>query len=160
MKILTLSLLLACGAVVHAQKPSKPESAEFLAFLAEADAAQVLLHQGKSDAYKSMWSHSDSVTLSGGFGGKIERGWTDVSNRLDWAGTQFSNGTSTIERVTAYDDRRIGYLVQIEHIKFKVPTTGLEATRDFRVTMIFRRENGKWKIVHRHADGQTTKQPA
>src|SRR5215218_4726866 len=34
-----------------------------------------------------------------GLGGKIEKGWAAVSTRLDWVGTQFSNGTNRIERV-------------------------------------------------------------
>ncbi len=29
-----------------------------------------------------------------------------------------------------------------------------ESTKDYRVTMIFRRESGAWHIVHRQADSQ------
>jgi len=29
-----------------------------------------------------------------------------------------------------------------------------------RVTMVFRPEEGEWKVVHRHADPITTSQPA
>ena len=145
---------------VYSQQPASNLSKGFSAFVAQAEAAQVKLQRGDASEYKALWSHSDKVTLSGGFGGNIETGWVNVSKRLDWAATQFANGTNTIERVSAGDDGQIGYLVQIEHVKFKVPATGADATRDYRVTMIFRREKGKWAIIHRHADSQTTKQPA
>ena len=133
---------------------------EFSRFLVRADAAQVKLQNGSSQEYKALWSNGDHVTISGGFGGTIEKGWDKVSKRLDWAATQFSNGTNKIERLVAIADGDLGYVVQLEHIVFKVPATGAESTRDFRVTMVFRRERGKWKIVHRHADGMMTKQAA
>ena len=139
---------------------AQPAGEEFSKFLSRADAAQVKLQNGSSKEYKELWSNGDYVTISGGFGGTIEKGWEKVSKRLDWAATQFSNGTNKIERLIAIADGDLGYLVQLEHIVFKVPATGADATRDFRVTMIFRREGGKWKIVHRHADGNITKQPA
>jgi ketosteroid isomerase-like protein len=49
--------------------------------------------------------------------------------------------------------------VQLEHIRFDVPGKGDEATRDFRVTMLFRREPEGWRIIHRHADGNLTRTP-
>jgi hypothetical protein len=30
--------------------------------------------------------------------------------------------------------------------------------QELRVTQLFRRESGQWRIVHRHADSQVTKQ--
>ena len=65
---------------------------EFEAFLVRADAAQIELQNGKAEAYKAVWSHSDDVTLSGGFGGAVEKGWSAVSKRLDWVGANFSKG--------------------------------------------------------------------
>ena len=139
---------------------AQPGGEEFSKFLARADAAQVKLQNGSSAEYKSLWPNGEYVTISGGFGGTVEKGWDKVNRRLDWAATQFSNGTNKIERLVAFADGDLGYLVQLEHIVFKVPATGAEATRDFRVTMVFRRERGKWKIVHRHADGMMAKQAA
>jgi ketosteroid isomerase-like protein len=52
----------------------------------------------------------------------------------------------------------LGYIVQMEHLRFQVPGQQKETTRDYRVTMIFRREKDGWRIVHRQADSQTTKQ--
>jgi hypothetical protein len=71
----------------------------FLAALAAADAAQRDLQRGNSTIYKAIWSHSNEVTLIGGFGGGVEKGWPSVSQRIDWVATQFSNGTNTIERL-------------------------------------------------------------
>ena len=152
-----VSLVLAANG--SAQAPKKVP-ADFLEFLKKVDSLQVELQNGNASNWKQLWSNADDVTISGGFGGTIEKGWDAVSKRLDWAATQFSNGTNSIERIVVAAEGNIGYLIQIEHIKFNVPSTGAAATRDFRITMIFRREKGKWKIVHRHADGQIAKQPA
>jgi hypothetical protein len=154
--IATALFIFASSSSVSAQ----PGGEEFSEFLIRADAAQVKLQNGSSKEYKALWSNGEYVTISGGFGGTIEKGWEKVSKRLDWAATQFSNGTNKIDRLVAIVDGDLGYVVQLEHIVFKVPTTGADATRDFRVTMAFRREGGKWKIVHRHADGNMTKQAA
>ena len=133
-------------------------AAEFLAALAAMDAAQLELQQGNAAAYKALWSRGDVVTLVGGFGGAVEKGWERVGQRLDWAAAQFSKGTNTIERIITHVDGTLGYIVQIEHIRFQVPGQNKEATRDYRVTMLFRREPDGWRIVHRYADSQMMKQ--
>ena len=48
--------------------------------------------------------------------------------------------------------------MQLEHIRFKVRGPGNDATRNYRVTMIFRHERDGWRIVHRQADSELTKQ--
>lgn len=136
----------------------RSEDRSFLAALATADAAQRELQNGNTTTYKSIWSHSSEVTLIGGFGGGIEKGWTNVSQRIDWVAAQFSNGTNTIERLVTYSDGNLGYVVQIERIRFQVPGQANESTRDYRVTMLFIREPAGWRLVHRHADSQMMKQ--
>lgn len=131
----------------------------FQAMLASVDAAQLDLQNGKADAFKSLWSHADDITLAGGFGGGIETGWDQISRRLDWVGAQFSKGTHTHERIAANASDNLGYVVQRERIRFQVPGQPKESTREYRVTMIFRREAQGWRIVHRQADSQLMKQP-
>jgi ketosteroid isomerase-like protein len=143
---------------VDAGKPETPLSREFQAMLARVDAAQLELQNGQPAAFKALWSHADDVTLSGGFGGTIEKGWESISRRLDWVAAQFSQGTNTRERIVANANGDLGYTVQIEHLLFRVPGQVKESTRDYRVTMIFRREAEGWRIVHRQADSQMTKQ--
>jgi proline iminopeptidase len=132
---------------------------DFEAMLARVDAAQLELHNGRTAAYKALWSHADDITLSGGFGGTIEKGWAAIGPRLDWVGTQFSNGSATRERIASNVSGDLGYLVQLEHIRFQVPGTTTPASRDFRVTMLFRREPEGWRMIHRQADSNLTKQP-
>jgi ketosteroid isomerase-like protein len=54
----------------------------------------------------------------------------------------------------------LAYHVEMERFKAKVG--GREDITPFalRATIIFRPEDGEWKVVHRHADPLTTPQPA
>jgi ketosteroid isomerase-like protein len=50
--------------------------------------------------------------------------------------------------------------VEIERAKAKIGGREESTPLALRATMIFRPEEGEWKIVHRHADPITTAQPA
>ena len=150
----------ACATTQPAPAPAVPVAADsaFSSMLDAVDAAQLELQNGRPAAFKALWSHTDDITLSGGFGGNVERGWEMIGSRLDWVGAQFSNGTHQHERIATGVSGDLGYVVQAEHVRFTVPGKTTESTRDYRVTMIFRREAGQWKIVHRQADSQVVKQ--
>jgi ketosteroid isomerase-like protein len=49
-------------------------------------------------------------------------------------------------------------VIQAEHLRYRVPGVPDQSGREYRVTMIFRREAGEWRIVHRQADTQLTRQ--
>jgi ketosteroid isomerase-like protein len=55
---------------------------------------------------------------------------------------------------------KLAYIVQIERAEAKVGAREDITPFALRTTMIFRPEDGEWKIVHRHADPITTPQPA
>ena len=131
---------------------------EFQAMLAGVDAAQLELQNGRPAAFKALWSRADDITLAGGFGGTIEKGWAQIGPRLDWVGAQYSNGTHTHERIASHVSGDLAYVVQNEHIRFRVPGQPKDSTRDYRATMVFRREAEGWRIVHRQADAQLAKQ--
>ncbi len=64
------------------------------------------------------------------------------------------------EIVAKYVTPELAYVVWIERAKAKVGGREDIAPSALRVTMIFRPEEGTWKVVHRHADPITTAQPA
>ena len=88
----------------------------------------------------------------------VESGWDKVASRLDWASSQFSDGTRSREEIRSAVETDFAYIVQTEHIQFRVPGRTEESTLDLRVTMVFRREADGWRIVHRQADSQRSTQ--
>ena len=124
---------------------------EFLsAVLPRQRHADISLLNGDSGPRKVFWSHEDPVTVLGA--AKTVSGWPEVEDLFDWLASNFTNGTSYELEVTAASvsgDR--GYVVGSEHSMASVAGEA-PAQIELRVTLIFRRENGEWKEVHRHAD--------
>jgi ketosteroid isomerase-like protein len=54
----------------------------------------------------------------------------------------------------------LAYVVQIEHLESKVGEREEISPYALRATMIFRPEDGTWKVVHRHADPITRSPPS
>lgn len=126
--------------------------------MAKLEAAEEEFVQGRPAAFQALWSHSDAVTLCGGFGG-VERGWENVVTRLGWVSAKFSNGTRTREEISRMVGPDFAYLVQKEVIRSQLASQIEPSTQELRATMVFRREAEGWRIVHRHADLQVATRP-
>jgi ketosteroid isomerase-like protein len=132
---------------------------EWTAFIAKLELAEEEFVQGRPAAFQALWSHADDVTLCGGFGG-VERGWQNVTDRLSWVSKKYSDGTRIREEIIRMVGTDFAYLVQKEVIRSRVASQAEPSTQELRATMVFRREAGGWRIVHRHADLQvSTKAP-
>ena len=109
---------------------------------------------------KSFFSHRDDVTLANPLVGLPARGWERVAATLEHASSQFRDSENVgFETVAKYVTPELAYVLLIERDKVKVGTSEDTAPSALRVTMIFRPEDGTWKVVHRHADPITTPQP-
>ena len=64
----------------------------------------------------------------------------------------------TVAKHVAFSE--LAYVVQIERAEAKIGAREDITPYAVRATMIFRPEDGEWKVVHRHADSITTAQPA
>jgi ketosteroid isomerase-like protein len=114
--------------------------------LTEADTA---LHNGDAGLRMAIWSHNDPVTV---FGALLNvSGWGEVSRAFEWLSSRFSNGSYDYEVIAAGASGDLGYIVGIEHTTASVGGAATEAY-ELRVTTILRREDGEWRVVHRHAD--------
>ena len=123
-------------------------------FLTKTLARQVeeeeALHNGDVQPRLAMWSTQEPVTVFGAL--KSMSGWDEVSRGFRWIASRFSNCTSyRFELVAAGVSSDLAYTVGYEHISVSMDGVPLEPFT-LRVTHVYRRENGEWKIVHRHAD--------
>jgi ketosteroid isomerase-like protein len=116
--------------------------------------------KGNPEPVKKLWSHQEDVTLANPYGPPA-RGWEQVAETVEHASSLCRDGEFVGSEIVAkYVTPELAYVVQLERPKAKLG--GREDITPFalRATMIFRPEEGTWKIVHRHADPITTAQPA
>jgi ketosteroid isomerase-like protein len=116
--------------------------------------------KGNPEPVKGLFSHRDDVTLANPLGPPA-RGWEQVAATIERAASNFRDGEDLhFENVAKYVTAELAYTVWLERVKAKVGTSEDMAQTALRVTMIYRLEDGTWKVVHRHADPITTPQPA
>lgn len=130
---------------------------EFRQIVEQRRAANTAFVNGDAGPFKEMASHRDDVTILGAFGG-FEHGWAEVGPRYDWAASRFNGRTFTSEIVSTYVTPELAYSVAIERSDVRFTGSDEAAQQVLRVTEIFRREEGAWKLLHRHADPLVTKQ--
>jgi ketosteroid isomerase-like protein len=114
----------------------------------EADTA---LHDGDVALRMKMWSRTDPVTVFGAFGPCVS-GWDEVSRAFEWVASRFSGNIAySFELVAADVSGDLAYTVGYEHHSTSIDGAAPEP-KTLRVTQVYRREDGEWKVVHRHAD--------
>jgi ketosteroid isomerase-like protein len=116
--------------------------------------------KGNPGPGKKLVSHREDVTLANPLGPPA-RGWEQVAQTIERAASNIRDGEMvSFENVAKYVTPELAYVVWLERVKARLG--GREDITPFtlRVTMIFRPEDGEWKVVHRHADPLTTAQPA
>ena len=120
-------------------------------FLARQIEAEEAIHNGDVAPRMQLWSTADPVTLFGALG-MFNSGWEEVSRTFRWIAARFSNCTSyTFDLVAAGASGDLAYTVGYERSSRSFDGGPVEPST-LRVTHVYRRENGEWKIVHRHGD--------
>jgi ketosteroid isomerase-like protein len=122
--------------------------------------AQGEVVKGNPEPVKRLFSRREDVTLANPFSPPV-RGWEQVAEVTERAVSQFRDGEMVaFENVAKYVTAELAYVVQIERGEAKIGGREDIVPIALRTTMIFRPEDGEWKVVHRHADPVTTPQPA
>ena len=107
---------------------------------------------GDAGPLAALAARSADATFFGPGGGAVP-GADAVVSRYQSDAPMFERGSTTrLEILQAAADGDVGYWVGYQHAMARLRGKPEPVSMKLRVTEIFRREDGAWKLVHRHAD--------
>jgi ketosteroid isomerase-like protein len=108
--------------------------------------------KGNPEPMKDAFSREDDVTLANPWGPFV-RGWSDVAAKMENAATNYKDGHATgFDPIARYESADLACIAEVERFEAKVGGADDVSPIAIRVTSVFRRESGGWKVVNRHAD--------
>ncbi|MET9762708.1 nuclear transport factor 2 family protein [Streptomyces sp. NPDC006372] len=126
---------------------------DFLAWVRTAlYEAELALHNGNAAPRRALWSRNEPVSVLGAW--RTAYGLQEVDQLFTALEESFSACTSYRFELQAYGvSGDMAYTAGLEHTSASVD--GEPRTYTLRATQVYRREDGRWKVAHRHGDAVT-----
>jgi ketosteroid isomerase-like protein len=126
---------------------------EFLAWVRSAlYEAELALHNGDPEPRRALWSRNEPVSVLGAW--RNAHGRQEVDALFTDLGESFSDCASYAFELLAYDvTGDMAYTAGLEHTSVSVD--GVPRSYTLRATQVYRREDGAWRVAHRHGDTAT-----
>ena len=105
---------------------------------------------GSHEPLENLWSHRESITYTGPFGGRFT-GWKAVQEEFRKAAAMKLGGRISCNDLHVYAGKDMGYTVCVEEGE-NVDAQGNPIKVSHRATNIFHLEDGQWRLVHHHTD--------
>jgi ketosteroid isomerase-like protein len=111
--------------------------------------AELALHNGDAGPRRAIWSRKEPVSILGAFRNAI--GQIEIDELFTSLERTFSDCTSHTFELQAFDAvGEMAYTAGLEHTSCSVD--GRPGSYTLRATQVYRREDGEWKVAHRHGD--------
>ena len=111
--------------------------------------AENALHNGDPSPRLAVWSRREPVSVLGAARSAV--GQEEVRELFQKLADTFSNLTSSEYEIVAMDV--VGDMAfTVGYERTEVSINGEPKRYVLRSTQVYRRENGEWKVAHRHAD--------
>jgi ketosteroid isomerase-like protein len=130
------------------ERVTEADVADLIASVVEATSAFI---NGDMRRYVTLIKHADDYTLMSPTGGDTIHGFEESEENLDDMARFFKSGEATLEVVQTYASGDLVVLVVVERQHGEVGDYPPQEW-SLRVTLVFRREGGEWRLAHRHAD--------
>jgi ketosteroid isomerase-like protein len=127
---------------------------DFLAWVRTAlYEVEFALHNGDAAPRRGLWSRNEPVTVLGAW--RNAKGQQELNELFIALERSFSDCTSYAFELQAFDVvGDMAYTAGLEHTSASVD--GQPRSYTLRASQVYRREDGEWKVAHRHADTVTT----
>lgn len=123
---------------------------DFQQFMKQREAAASAYCRGEGKPVDALTTPHNPASFFGP-DGKAVKGAKAVRENFDAGARNFGpSGESHFEIFDARSSGDVGYWTGLQHAE--VEMAGKHMPMSLRVTELFRREAGEWKLVHRHAD--------
>ena len=109
---------------------------------------------GDLDPLSAVWSHRPDVSNLSSAGGRVD-GWNEVYADFQSMPRLYPGGRIAPRGIIVIAGRDMGHSVCTETGQLRSPE-GPMVSFNQRATNIFRLEEGKWKLIHHHADASST----
>jgi ketosteroid isomerase-like protein len=116
-------------------------------------AAQAYM-DGDLRTYAGLARHGEDYTLLPPNGGDPRRGFDGSDEAAQWLARTFLGGDTDVEVFQTYASGDLAVLVAVERQQGTVAPLPKQDW-SLRITLVFRRDDGAWRLVHRHADPLT-----
>ena len=113
-------------------------------------AALSAMLNGDASLLADIWSHSATVTTMHPIGGR-QVGWDEVRQSWEQVARLASAGQVTLDEQIIRVAGDVAYELGVERGHLKIAGQEIRAIDD-RVTNVYLREAGQWKMVHHHTD--------
>jgi ketosteroid isomerase-like protein len=109
-------------------------------------------HATRSDTepFLELWSHSADASIMAAVGG-YHVGSDEVSKLLRWVSQRLRSDTYSAQTLLAHNGADLAASVELENYT----SSGDGPAMTLRVTHVYRKEDGGWKLLHRHAEQLT-----
>jgi ketosteroid isomerase-like protein len=135
-------------------------ASEFDQVVEQQHAALDAFARGDDKPLAALWSKADDVTLGNPFGPFVS-GFPQVAETMEAAAAHYGEGeASGFDLIAKHVGDDVSYLVEVERLTARMGGRADVTPVSLRCTSIFRRGEGNWRMVHRHADPITTPRPA
>jgi ketosteroid isomerase-like protein len=113
--------------------------------------AEAALIRGDVGPRMKMWSHHDPVSLFAAVG-PSKAGWDELEPTFHAVASRLSGGRDVTYEIMAFDvGGDMAWTAGFVHMT--VSMDGGPLTRyTLRITHVYRREAGEWKVVHEHSN--------
>ena len=140
--------------------PVSDATAEFRAFLETREKASLDYVRGKGESFQALVAEASDASFFPPKGGFLH-GTQEVAQRYakDVAAFDPRTESSRFEIFHCAADGSLGYWTGLQHATVVMKGSDKPMPMTLRVTEVFRKEPGGWKIVHRHADALADEKP-